>query len=69
MNFISDDRYRTVDGQTFERWRWSTPILEWREFDGRRLPAVAEAVWDHPAGSFAYARFEILEIHYNLAGR
>lgn len=67
VNFVSDDRYRTIDGKTYQRLRWSTPVMEWREFDGRKLPAVAEATWQLPEGEFAYARSEILEVAYNVA--
>jgi len=68
VNFVSDDRCRTLDGKTFQSLRWSTPVLKWREFDGRMLPVQAEAVWALPEGEFAYARFEILEVEYNAGG-
>lgn len=69
VNFISDDRYRTSDGRTYEKLRWSTPMSDWREFDGRRLPAKGRAIWTLPKGEFAYGQFEILEVQYNVTGR
>jgi hypothetical protein len=66
VNFISEDRYRTVDGKTYEQLRWSTPVRDWREFDGRKLPVHGEAFWTLPAGEFAYAQFELLDIQYNV---
>jgi hypothetical protein len=64
-NFVSDDRYRSTDGRTHDRARWSTPISAWGEIDGVRLPVLAEARWTLPAGEFAYARFEIVAVRYN----
>ncbi len=66
LDFISDDRSRSVDGKVYQRLRWSTPIEAWRDFDGRKLPVSAEARWSLPEGEFAYARFEILEAAYNV---
>jgi hypothetical protein len=66
VDFVSDDRYRTADGKTYERLRWSTPVRKWDTFDGRRLPVQAEAVWQSGDLAFAYARFEILGVNYNV---
>jgi len=67
-NFISDDRSRTLDGKTYERVRWSTPVSGWRTVNGHRLPD-AEARWHLPTGEFAYARFEVVDVAYNVVGR
>lgn len=64
-SFASGDRSRTTDGRTYERLRWSTPVLGWRETGGFRLPAKAEAVWGESSSAFAYARFEILDVAYD----
>ncbi len=69
VNFVSDDRSRTLDGKTYEQLRWSTPVGDWRDFDGRKLPVKGEAIWTLPGGEFAYARFELLEVQYNVADR
>ncbi|HRK05023.1 MAG TPA: hypothetical protein PLW14_07995 [Chlorobiota bacterium] len=65
-NFISDDRYRTVDGITYERLRWSTPVQEWRTFNGRTVAARASAYWTLPSGDFSYAEFDVLDATYNV---
>jgi hypothetical protein len=65
-NFVSDDRYRTVDGKTFENIRWSTSVSDWRMFDGRKLPVKGEAVWQLSDGEFQYGQFEILNVEYNV---
>jgi hypothetical protein len=67
VDFVSDDRCRTADGKTYERLRWSTPVRAWGTFDGRQLPVRAEAVWGEEELAFAYARFEIVSIDYNVA--
>jgi len=66
VDFVSDDRYRTADGKTYERLRWSTPVRAGRDFAGRRLPAEAEALWQDGDQAYAYARFEILGADYNV---
>lgn len=69
VNFVSDDRSRTLDGKTYEQLRWSTPVGDWHEFDRRKLPVKGEAFWTLPEGEFAYGRFELLEVQYNVAER
>jgi hypothetical protein len=66
VNFVSNDRSRTLDGKTYEQLRWSTPMGDWREYDGRKLPVKGEAIWTLPGGEFAYGRFELLEVQYNV---
>lgn len=66
VNFVSDDRSMTSDGKTYEQRRWSTPVSDWQDFDGRKLPARGEAIWTLPSGEFVYGRFEIQEVQYNV---
>ncbi len=65
-NFVSQDRSRSLDGRSYQRLPWSTPIRAWRDFGGRKLPVQAEAAWRLPEGEFTYARFEILEVAYDV---
>jgi hypothetical protein len=61
-NFVSDDRLASSsDGKTFSRWRFSTPVQEYRQFGPFRLAARAEARWHPPAGEYVYGEFELLE--------
>lgn len=69
VDFVSNDRSRTLDGRTYEQLRWSTPVGDWREFGGRKLPVKGEAIWTLPGGEFVYGRFDLLEVQYNVAGR
>ncbi len=70
IDFRSDDRLRsTADGKEFTRTRWSTPLSDYRAFGQRRISVHGEARW-HPAeGEFAYGRFEVEEIEYNVRRR
>lgn len=67
-NFSSDDRTRTTDGAAYTQARWSTPVVRWRTVDGYTLPD-AEARWQLPGGEFTYARFEVVDVGYNVTGR
>ncbi|MEO8480854.1 MAG: DUF6544 family protein [Acidobacteriota bacterium] len=66
-NFISDDRYRSADGTTFARERWTTPVSSYRWFGNRRVAATAEARWTTANGAFTYATFELTNIAYNVS--
>jgi hypothetical protein len=69
-DFVSDDRSRASDdGTSFTRMRFSTPVHEYAEFDGLRLPAFAEARWQGPGVDFAYGEFRLHEVTFNDSGR
>ena len=66
VNFVSDDRLvSSPDGRTFTPSTWSTPIADYRSFDGRRLGALGHARW-HPTDepSFDYLEFHTDDITY-----
>jgi hypothetical protein len=64
VNFISDDRYRTV-GMEFLRTKWSTPFRNYREVNGFRIPSEGEAVWHLPEGDFSYIQIKLDDIRYD----
>jgi hypothetical protein len=64
-NFTSDDRYYSLDGKTYLSYPWSTPVRDYQEIDGRKVPAYGEAVWLLPERAYCYARFDLKEIEYN----
>jgi hypothetical protein len=64
-DFVSDDRFASTDGKNFMRWRWSTPIAEYRAYGPYRLAARGEARWHSPEGEYEYAAVDILEVEYN----
>jgi hypothetical protein len=57
-------RYRTVDGG-FALETWSTPLSDYGELNGVRLPTQGEGVWHLSSGDFSYVRIELVDIEYN----
>jgi len=43
----------------------STPVKEYREFNGMRLPSFAYTIYHRPDGDFCYGEFEIKSVEYN----
>jgi hypothetical protein len=64
-DFTSNDRYLSADGKTYESYPWSTPVSDYREYDGRKVARYGEAIWHMPGGKFTYAKFTIDQIEYN----
>jgi hypothetical protein len=62
VNFISDDRYAVSD---MKQYRFSTPMKEYKLFDGRNVPTYGEAIWHYPEGEFVYGKFHLVSIEYN----
>jgi len=65
INFVSDDRYAAGENNTMQRLRWSTPLKDYREFEGYRLATNAEAVYTYPGGDLCYGTFHLNHITYN----
>ncbi len=69
-NFWSDDRLRSSpDGKSFTTTRWSTPMADYRAFGPHRVGVHGEARWHLADGEFAYGRFELEAIEYNVRQR
>ncbi|HYE82003.1 MAG TPA: DUF6544 family protein [Clostridia bacterium] len=66
VNFVSDDRYYSPTGKTYQKIRWSTPAKEYRNYNGIRISSGGEAVWAFPEGDYCYARVDVKEICYNI---
>jgi hypothetical protein len=67
-DFVSDDRSAaSKDGQSFSRMRWSTPLRNYRAFGAYRLMSEGEGIWHAPTGTYAYLRFDLDAIEYNVA--
>jgi len=70
VDFVSDDRLRSsADGRTFTQQRWSTPITDYRSFDGWRVGTLGRGRW-HPSDepSFDYVEFRVDGLSYLEAG-
>jgi hypothetical protein len=67
VNFISNDRGALQRDGSLRLLRWSTPMRDYREFDGRRVPTEGEAIWHYPEGDFVYGRMVLTQIHFNVS--
>lgn len=60
VDFVSLDRSRASDdGTSFTAQEWSTPLLEHRNTDGWRVPAVGEGRWRSPEVERPFSYLEI----------
>ena len=66
MDFWSDDRPDSSTG-AFVPMRWSTPVSEYRDLDGRHVLHRGGAVYHRPDGPFTYGEFTMSSIQYDLA--
>ena len=65
INFISNDRFETNDGKIYKNYPWSTPIKEYRDFNGIRTASSASTIYHRPDSDFCYGEFVMKEIEYN----
>ena len=63
INFISDDRYAIGD---MKQYRFSTPVKEYKEINGRNIWTYGETIWHYPDGEFVYGKFTLKSIEYNV---
>ena len=64
INFISDDRYAVNE---MKQYRFSTPVKDYTQINGRNIWNYGETVWHYPEGEFVYGKFTLKSIEYNLA--
>ncbi len=67
INFISDDRYALQDDGTMKQVRWETPVLNYKEIEGRKIPTYGKTIWKYPEGDFTYGVFTLQSIKYNVS--
>ncbi len=65
VDFKSEDRLNVDKNR---RYPFSTPVRDYREFSGIRVPSYGEAVWHYPDGEFVYGKFRVKAISYNVTG-
>lgn len=63
INFISEDRYELTEDK---KLRFSTPLSEYKNVNGYRLPTKGKATWHYLDGPFAYGIFHLESIEYNV---
>lgn len=66
VTFVTDDRYRTVDGKQVPQ-RWSSRCLEYRDVDGLHLCVRVTGTW-HEEGQepLEYADFQMNELELDV---
>jgi hypothetical protein len=67
INFVSDDRSALQEDGTMKRVRWSTPVSDYQEFAGRKIPTLGKTTWHYPEGDFTYGVFTLKSIKYNVS--
>lgn len=65
INFISNDRFETSDGKTYQNYPWMTPATGYRDINGSRLVSGAKLIYRHPGEDFCYGEFELVNLEYN----
>ncbi|MCW7493404.1 hypothetical protein ND861_12220 [Leptospira sp. 2 VSF19] len=68
IEFVSEDRSALQDDGSLRKARWTTPIRDYKEFNGIKVPTYGEAIWNYPEGDFTYGKFFLKNIDYNLKG-
>lgn len=64
VNFVSDDRNGVSD---LNKYRFSTPISNYKSFHGFNVMSFGETIWHYPDGEFVYGKFELQELMYNVS--
>lgn len=69
INFLSDDRYALQNDNTMKKVRWTTPVGDYKEMDGRRIPTYGETIWNYSEGDFTYGTFRLKNITFNITSQ
>jgi hypothetical protein len=59
------ERYYSHPDGSYSMETWETPITDYAEFDGIRIPSAGVGIWKLDSGDFTYVEIEIQEIEYN----
>lgn len=62
INFVSDDRYAF----DMKQYRFSTPVKNYKQINGRNIIKYGETIWNYPDGEFTYGKFTLKSIEYNV---
>ena len=67
INFVAP-RYRDMGNNKFELENWSTPIREYGEFEGLKLPLKGSAVFNSKEGDLEYIDVTVTDLEHNPDG-
>jgi len=65
VNFLSNDRFETTDGKTYNNYPWLTPVTGYININGYRLPSGAKLIYKHPDEDLVYGEFNLQSMDYN----
>jgi hypothetical protein len=61
VDFVSDDRGALEKDGTLRIQRWTTPMSNYRDFNGWHLASEGDAIWHRPEGPFTYGHFRLTQ--------
>lgn len=64
INFISEDKNAVIKGKTIKA-KWMTPMRNYKEFGGIKVPTEGEGIFKLSDGDYEYVRIKIDNIIYN----
>jgi hypothetical protein len=64
LTFVAQ-RYGEFNG-SYSVKTWTTPVTEYAELGGLRLPIAGLGVWQLPSGDFPYVNVRLTELEYNV---
>lgn len=67
INFTAP-RYRDMGNNKFELENWSTPIREYCEFEGMKIPRIGAGVWNLKESDLEYIDLTIVDLKYDPDG-
>jgi energy-coupling factor transporter transmembrane protein EcfT len=62
INFTSNDRF---DADAGKKLPWSTPLKDYKDYNGYRLASYAEAIYKYPDRNLVYGTFSLSKVSYN----
>jgi len=65
IDFVSNDRFAAGENSSMQQLPWSTPLKNYKNFEGRRLPSYAETIYNYQQGPLCYGTFTLRKIEYN----
>ena len=69
VNYITNDRFlnrNPNDPQKYIRTKWSTPVSDYKEFDGQLIPTYGQAFWHYDDIEFCYAKFTVGKVEFDV---
>lgn len=65
INFTSEDRCALQKDGSMRKLPWSTPLKNYRSFDGLKVAGYGDAIYKYPEGDLCYGMFETVNVEYN----